>query len=440
MVGFLSRLPGWSLRRSGRICAASCAWAFVLGVGLASASGGIARAETIEKGDVLEMTVVGTPELNRKATIDSAGQVLLPLFGEVPAAGRHLSELREALRRRLPSKIYSAVGPNGGQEGINSIDPANLLLTIVERMPVYVTGDVSKPGDQPYRVGMTVRQLVALAGGYDVMRLRKTDPFLESADLRSEYVTLWTSFAQQQAAVWRLKAELEGKDDLDGVALKQLPIPQSLAQQIIDGETQQLRISKADFERSQANLTYAIGEVEKEMTALGKQGDLQQTEIAEAASELQSMQASLSKGLISAPRVTDARRALLLQSTLQLQTRVDLLRASTQSTDLQRQRQSAEAQRKLGIVSQLKDARVALASTRAKLEAVGEKIEYTSLIRSQLVRGAAAPPDIVIHRRPGADGKGETVRADEDTQVRPGDVVDIALRLEGDPAKTGAIQ
>ena len=41
-----------------------------------------------------------------------------------------------------------------------------------EQRPVYLNGDVSRPGEQRYRLGLTVRQTIALAGGYDIMRFR----------------------------------------------------------------------------------------------------------------------------------------------------------------------------------------------------------------------------------------------------------------------------
>jgi polysaccharide export outer membrane protein len=41
-----------------------------------------------------------------------------------------------------------------------------------EQRPVYLNGDVSRPGEQRYRLGLTVRQAIALAGGYHIMRFR----------------------------------------------------------------------------------------------------------------------------------------------------------------------------------------------------------------------------------------------------------------------------
>ena len=53
-----------------------------------------------------------------------------------------------------------------------------------------------------------MRQAIALAGGYDIMRFRMNNPFLEQADLQSEYRALWTEFAKEQAPFARLQASL----------------------------------------------------------------------------------------------------------------------------------------------------------------------------------------------------------------------------------------
>jgi polysaccharide biosynthesis/export protein len=71
-------------------------------------------------------------------------------------------------------------------------------VTVAEYGPIYVDGDVSKPGEYPYRLPMTARQAMALSGGYDTMRMRVRDPFLDLADLRSEYETLWIELPKNE--------------------------------------------------------------------------------------------------------------------------------------------------------------------------------------------------------------------------------------------------
>lgn len=44
------------------------------------------------------------------------------------------------------------------------VTPDQVMLANSEFRPVYLNGDVAKPGEQTFRPGMTVRQAVALAG------------------------------------------------------------------------------------------------------------------------------------------------------------------------------------------------------------------------------------------------------------------------------------
>ncbi|MGY8685937.1 hypothetical protein Q2941_50865 [Bradyrhizobium sp. UFLA05-153] len=107
-----------------------------------------------------------------------------------------------------------------------------------EYRPIYVNGDVSKPGEYPYRPSTTARQLIAVAGGYDIMHMRMNNPYLESADLRSQYGSLWTEFAKEEARIWRIKNELGDGSQIDHALMKDMSIPFSAISEIVNTETQ----------------------------------------------------------------------------------------------------------------------------------------------------------------------------------------------------------
>jgi polysaccharide export outer membrane protein len=79
----------------------------------------------------------------------------------------------------------------------------------------------------------------------------------------------------------------------------------------------------------------------------------------------------------------------------------------------------------------LQDTSVKLNQIRERLQSVGEKIQYTAMVRSQLVRGAGSKPDIAIIRK-GEKGP-ERIVASEDTELQPGDTVDVSLRYQDGP-------
>jgi polysaccharide export outer membrane protein len=96
--------------------------------------------------------------------------------------------------------------------------------------------------------------------------------------------------------------------------------------------------------------------------------------------------------------------------------------------DFSRQLERLDDQRSINLRQELQDAGVKLNQIRAKLQALGEKIQYTALVRSQLIRGAGGKPQITIVRK-GGTGR-ERFSAEEDSELQPGDVVEVALRPE----------
>ena len=187
----------------------------------------------VAPGDTIEFATAATPDLKTRATVRLDGAVALPLVGDFEVAGLTLPQLRTKLQDELASKVYRRRNTDGREIPV-MVAPDEVIVTIAEYRPIYVNGDVSKPGEQPFRPGMTVRQAIALAGGYDIMHFRMENPFLGEADMRGDYDALWTQFAQQQAVIQRLQAELDGADTLDRKALRETPIPASIAAQIVD--------------------------------------------------------------------------------------------------------------------------------------------------------------------------------------------------------------
>jgi polysaccharide biosynthesis/export protein len=158
----------------------------------------------LASGDVVEISVIGPPDLAHRAAVDADGRVSLPLLGRLNAAGLTLSQLQSSIRELLPTKVFRRRTDDGREYPV-LLTADEVTLSVAEYRPVYVNGDVAKPGQQTFRAGLTERQALALAGGYDVMRFRAKDPFLESADLRSEYMSLWTDFAREQIRISRCR-------------------------------------------------------------------------------------------------------------------------------------------------------------------------------------------------------------------------------------------
>jgi polysaccharide export outer membrane protein len=302
------------------------------------------------------------------------------------------------------------------------------MITVAEYRPVYLDGDVEKPGAQTYRPGMRVRQALALAGGYDVMRFHGRDPFLESADFRSEYYSLWAEFAKEQAHIARLQAELGNRPAIDRQGWIETPISGSVSSQIAKLEDQQFETRKLDLQREKDHLKRAIAQEEGRIAVLNEQ-EAKEKEGAQADNvDLQQMRENFKRGIVPTMRMAEARRVTLFSATQALQTMALLAQAERERENLNRSLEKVDDDRRMQMLGELQDAEVRLEGFRTRLQAVGDKLMYSGMVRSQLVRGATSTPNIKIHRD--IEGDRQTLVADADTELMPGDVIEVAIRLE----------
>lgn len=105
----------------------------------------------LSAGDKLQINVFGEPDLSGEFDVNQGGSITYPLLGQVVAAGRTVEDLRGSLATEL-NRSY-LVNPKVSVEVLNY-------------RPFFILGEVNNPGSYPYQSDMTVRQAVALAGGY----------------------------------------------------------------------------------------------------------------------------------------------------------------------------------------------------------------------------------------------------------------------------------
>lgn len=102
-------------------------------------------------GDKLKINVFGEDTLSGPVEVNAGGQVSLPLAGDVPAAGKTLSQFRDAVVARL-SDGY--------------LKNPKVTVEISNYRPIYVHGEVKNGGEFNYKTGLKLRDAVAMAGGY----------------------------------------------------------------------------------------------------------------------------------------------------------------------------------------------------------------------------------------------------------------------------------
>jgi polysaccharide export outer membrane protein len=96
-------------------------------------------------GDQVRIITVGDESLTGEFRVDDAGRIAVPMLGSLRAGG-------------LTSE---ALGDEGGL-----IRAPSVSVEVIHYRPIFVLGEVNKPGEFSYQPGMTLLTAVALAGGF----------------------------------------------------------------------------------------------------------------------------------------------------------------------------------------------------------------------------------------------------------------------------------
>jgi polysaccharide biosynthesis/export protein len=427
------RRSSWTDDTHGNVT--HCIKCGVMAVGLTLSIIQPAKAEyRVSAGDMLEITVAGVADLRHRAPVQLDGTLSLPLVGNMQVAGLPLLQIEAKVRAALATKVFRQKSADGRETAI-VIEPDQVTVVVAEYRPIYVSGDVSKPGEYPYRPNITARQVIAVAGGYDIMHMRMSNPYLESADLRGEYGSLWTEFAQEQARLWRIKSELGEGSQISQRALMDVPLPKATITGIVDAETEYLKTRQVDYQREKSFLQRGVRETDEEVRVLSDQQQREEQGLQADQEELQKASDLFARGTLPTTRVTEARRSVLLSATRKLQTAAQLTRAKELQYEIARKLEKLDDQRRLDLLHELEETSVKLNQIREKLQSVGDKLQYTAMVRSQLTRGAGSRPEIVVIRV--GDKGEERLSASEGFELKPGDTVDVALHYEESTNSSG---
>jgi polysaccharide export outer membrane protein len=339
--------------------------------------------------------------------------------------GIPFSEVRGKIQSAVAGKIFRMRTPDG-RELPRIFERDEVAAAIVEYRPVFVTGDVSRPGEQVFRPRMTVRQALASAGGFSAPARANTTS-IDASNLRSEYITVWLSLAREHVRVWRIKTELGETIDLDRKAIPPAPVSDATLSQIVNLEIEYRERRDSDHERSKDFLRRSMQQADEQIQVLSEQQQGEGEGLRADAQELQKARAAYGNGNLPSPRVADARRAVLLSSTRHLQTTAQLLQVKRFRAETERELEKIDDQRRIRLLAELQDAAVKLAGEGAKLQSAEEKLQLAGLPPPR-ASDAASKPDISVFRS-SANGTTRLV-VDADSELQPGDVVEVALRAD----------
>lgn len=122
-------------------------------------------------GDQIRIITLGEDQLTGDFRVSSAGTVALPMIGTVKAAGLDPSELAEEITSDLTSRRL--------------LKMPSVSVEVTAYRPIFVLGEVNKPGQYPYQPGMTFLTAVSVAGGFTYRAVEGYGSIVRIVDGRS---------------------------------------------------------------------------------------------------------------------------------------------------------------------------------------------------------------------------------------------------------------
>lgn len=382
-------------------------WAPILVVALSSA----AKADdayVIGKGDVVEIDVLNLPVLHRRLTVGPDGKIAMPVLGALVADGLTLDQLQDALRKQLIEK--------------NVVRDPNVAIAIAEYRPVFVNGDVGKPGDYAYRADLTVRKAIAVAGGYGpLVESRGLAPLMETARAKGDIGSLAIEVAKQRLKVLRLTAELADQPELSVARPPDASVDPELFGNLAKTEVAQFAADKADRETQRGYFDRMLQTARGELEFLNRASQQQEQMLSQQMAAATRAHDLLQRGVGTMIRSEDEDREIGLLQWQILDVQARLKQAEGRIADATRQLQGYDDQRKIRLLTELREASAEVGKLGQQLGSARDRLKYAG--------GVGMVPDslaqVVIYRS--VNGAQQRLDADQDTPLMPGDMVQITV-------------
>jgi polysaccharide biosynthesis/export protein len=367
-----------------------------------------------ERGDVLSIVVAEEPKLGRETKVNADGKIMLPQLGSIDVAGNELDIIRERIEQELTKR------------GI--IKKPTVVVEIVAYRPFYIGGSVARPGAIAFEPGLTVRHALLLAGGLAKGREGAPMDPAEVLTLKAKWRVTQYQLLQVNSRIVRLKAEMDRADGAPFASLDAKFVPPKDAETLISLDNNLLHARNEERTENQGNLKDISNLLDFELSILTKQAEHQEKERELQRDQVANARNLYGKGYIPLPRLQELEREESRLSRDLLENQAFAARARQNKATIKYQFESAETKRQIDLQQELREAML----ERARLEAEAEGASNSLLIAGVSLKDMGAPtqpvPTVTIHRT--IDGSVTVIQAAMDSEIYPGDVLEVAVALE----------
>ncbi|WP_349370898.1 polysaccharide biosynthesis/export family protein [Salinarimonas sp.] len=345
--------------------------------------------------------------------VGADGRLSLPLIGPLDAAGRSTGAIGEEIATQL-------------QETAGLLEKPSAVVEIRAYRPFYVVGAVSRPGEYPYRPGLTVLQAISIAGG---MR-RGPDAFdrfeRDAISGRGELRVIALELDQLAARRARLEAELEDAAEI--------AFPERLVERRPTDPAVDLMLREEDLilrsrresleqevdanERLQALLAGQVAQLEEQMA-------LKQSQVDSIAEEVERVRGLVERGLGTASRLSDLERRLADYESDRGTITRSLIRAQVDINQAERNIIALHAARRREVAREMRQTQAEMEKMRERFATASAMLQEAEVIapakREAANRRDLFEPIYSIVRT--TDGETKEAVVEEFTPIRPGDTV-----------------
>ena len=365
--------------------------------------------------DKLRIKIFQYPELSGEYTVSANGTLTIGPIGEITVNGS------------LPEQIAKMISDRFIRSGLS--DKPGTTVDLLQSRPIYVMGDVQKPGEYPYRSGLTVLQAVSLAGGW----MRFNDPGLmrferDNIAIRGDMRTLVKKYYVLLAQRARLNSELVLKTEMSFPPdlVRQYEDDKGLAE-LVDEERSLLRIHVDSLRTQIDSLEETRNLYEREIETVTRQIEANKVQYSTVHSELDRVASLYARGLATAPRKADLERTLAQIDVAEQGFQTLILRARQNVTQVDLKIFDLKSQHNAAISTDMQRTRLELDEIAIKLDTDRNILVEAELTAPALVssvdEGAIGGRSLTVVRV--QDGKPLTLDAEEHMILLPGDVLKI---------------
>jgi len=360
-------------------------------------------------------------------SIDDAGNLSIPIAGQIRASGQTTEQLSDAISDALAEKADLPVRPF-------------IAVEIDQHAPIFVNGSIERPGRYPFEANMTVIKAVSIAGGY--MRARDDSSYYDRDRVQAagDYRTAVLNRRDLLMRAARLRAEIAGQSDF-GIPAEIAGVPDIDKLKAEELNLMRLRAVETNSKVEAADdlsrlYTQEIQSLEAKIVSQKRQIDLAQQ-------ELNNVNSLVSKGLTSNTRQFSVDRGLAETQSELLDLEIALTKSRQGLNESEREKadiinkRNAENQQELNTINlAINKAGIDMQVAQLLGDQAGYSAELARMGAESTLLGTTKKNFKIVRRN--EDGSYSNIVADENTALLPHDIIEIGVEAAADASSAAS--